>query len=481
MPRTPLPVLVVATAALCQYANQISIYVIFPMIPSILRHFYPETPSKYLGYRAGWLGSMYAMGNLCGSLAWGRISDTIGRRASLIIGMLATTLFVALFGLSANFASALAFRFLWGLGNGNVGIVKTVLSEVTDSSNQARGFSFIGVGSGLGRLLGPLIAAFLVDPATQYPTFRGNAFFEKFPFFLPCVVAAAICGVTLVFCILFLRETLASVIPFHDWPRRVGIFCCGRFYMHRRPLVDEPPSAESSRAVWAGTPGDRRVLVTTGVYGLIALGASMCEELLPIWVVNSPTLHGFAFSTRDLGFIYMVCAPVQLSYQLLVYPRLALRYGERVLLSRALLVASLCVAVFPAASLAASSPNLGVKVASLSVVYAPYVCGTQTALTATFTLVSNSAPKIKRGTANGIGQTIAALARMIGPPLASNIFAASINSIWLPSSFGFMIAFFLAALLLFAASYVSVTRLTDAINRKPEETAIVEIPLNNDR
>ena len=48
-------------------------------------------------------------------------------------------------------------RFCWGLLNGNIGVAKTYLAEVLDSSNQARGFAIIGLQSGIGRLIGPAL------------------------------------------------------------------------------------------------------------------------------------------------------------------------------------------------------------------------------------------------------------------------------------------------------------------------------------
>ena len=60
-------------------------------------------------------------------------------------------------------------------------------------------FAATGISTGLGRLLGPTTGALLADPATQYPRlFGGNAFFIKFPYFLPCALGAAVCFATFV-------------------------------------------------------------------------------------------------------------------------------------------------------------------------------------------------------------------------------------------------------------------------------------------
>ena len=83
------------------------------------------------GKKAGYLGSAYFVGSFTGSLLWGWISDKIGRRPVLLMGMLGTLATELLFGFSQNFAWAIAARFLWGLLNGNLGVAKTYISEVS--------------------------------------------------------------------------------------------------------------------------------------------------------------------------------------------------------------------------------------------------------------------------------------------------------------------------------------------------------------
>ena len=105
---------------------------------SIIFFFYPSNlllppslPSlNHTGTKAGYLGSAYFVGSFTGSLLWGWISDKIGRRPVLLMGMLGTLATELLFGFSQNFAWAIAARFLWGLLNGNLGVAKTYISEV---------------------------------------------------------------------------------------------------------------------------------------------------------------------------------------------------------------------------------------------------------------------------------------------------------------------------------------------------------------
>ena len=49
------------------------------------------------------------------------------------------------FGLSHSFAWAICSRVLCGALNGNIGVAKSLMGEITDSTNQARGFSMFGL------------------------------------------------------------------------------------------------------------------------------------------------------------------------------------------------------------------------------------------------------------------------------------------------------------------------------------------------
>jgi MFS family permease len=72
------------------------------------------------------------------------LSDRIGRKPPLVFGTLGLAAAVTGFGLSTTFVSLAIFRSLQGVFNGNIGITKAVLAEITDSSNVTRGESALG-------------------------------------------------------------------------------------------------------------------------------------------------------------------------------------------------------------------------------------------------------------------------------------------------------------------------------------------------
>ncbi len=59
------------------------------------------------------------------------MSDLFGRRPALLLGMVGIISSEIFFAFSQNFAWAVAARFLWGALNGNIGIGKTYISDVS--------------------------------------------------------------------------------------------------------------------------------------------------------------------------------------------------------------------------------------------------------------------------------------------------------------------------------------------------------------
>jgi len=95
---------------------------------TLVTHFVFHT--LYPGQKAGYLGSAFFIGSFAGSMTWGWLSDILGRRPVMLLGVCGTVFSELLFGFSQNFGWAVAGRFLWGLLNGNLGVVKTYVSEV---------------------------------------------------------------------------------------------------------------------------------------------------------------------------------------------------------------------------------------------------------------------------------------------------------------------------------------------------------------
>lgn len=143
--------------------NQVSVRMVYPFIPFMVKEFFPELNDTQLGYKSGILGSAFNIGIFFGGLLWGYMADMYGRRAILLTGIVGTFITTNIFGMALNYIWALVGRFLWGLLNGNIGVGKTYLSEILTNEQQSQGFATIGVMDATGRIIGPILGGFLGD------------------------------------------------------------------------------------------------------------------------------------------------------------------------------------------------------------------------------------------------------------------------------------------------------------------------------
>src|SRR5436305_14887958 len=130
---------------------------------------------------ARWVGTICATFSLCQSVAaipWGRASDKFGRKPTILAGMSCTMVTSILFGFSKTLPMAIAVRVFAGLGNGNIGIIRTSVAEmVPEKELQPRAFSIMPLVWTIGSIFGPAFGGFLAKPAQHFPNLFENCKF----------------------------------------------------------------------------------------------------------------------------------------------------------------------------------------------------------------------------------------------------------------------------------------------------------------
>jgi MFS family permease len=136
--------------------------IVLPLVP-IYADAFAEDPS---GWRLGLLMASFSIMQFLFAPLWGRLSDRVGRRPVLIVGLVGSVVFYALFGIATKIQS-LSLLFVSRIGAGIAGAtIPTAQAYIADSTSldkRPKGMALIGMAFGLGFTFGPLVA-FLAVP-----------------------------------------------------------------------------------------------------------------------------------------------------------------------------------------------------------------------------------------------------------------------------------------------------------------------------
>lgn len=100
-----------------------------------------ERDQKKVGYYVGMLWSVYSASATVTVFYWSRLSDRIGRKPILLLGLAVEVISMICFGLSRSFWGLIATRCFWGLMGASPTVARSVIGEITDSSNRAEGYT----------------------------------------------------------------------------------------------------------------------------------------------------------------------------------------------------------------------------------------------------------------------------------------------------------------------------------------------------
>lgn len=142
--------------------------------------------SKEAFVHVGLITGLFALMQFFFAPVWGKLSDRIGRRLVLVIGMVGFALANVFFGLSPNLLMLYVSRFLGGsLSAAVLPVTAAFVADLTSASQRGKGMAWMGSAAGLGVMVGPALGGWLaeVDLSRNYQL--GIFVFDAFsvPFF----------------------------------------------------------------------------------------------------------------------------------------------------------------------------------------------------------------------------------------------------------------------------------------------------------
>ncbi|KAJ2251770.1 hypothetical protein GGH98_003209, partial [Coemansia sp. RSA 454] len=252
------------------------------------------------------------------SMYWGVLSDRIGRRPALPIGLVGDLATFVLFGLFKSFTWAIVTQSLNGVFAGNVAVIKSVFAEISDDTNRPRMMALLPLMWNLGSVGGAAIGGIFADPTHQYPRIFGHMeIFRVFPYLLPCLIDCSITVFGLVMGIFKMEETLVREPASRTMDIRMSLTSpsssTSTLATESTQLLTEPvqPKQRSMRELL--TPTVVRVMATNVVMGL---GVAMSDQAYPIFAASDLSDGGLGFAARGIGFSLAVSGAAVMYLQL---------------------------------------------------------------------------------------------------------------------------------------------------------------------
>lgn len=165
--------------------------IVLPLLPIYAEDFAAGMDRAQVGWTIGLLMASFSAMQFFFAPVWGRLSDRVGRRPLLLLGLAGSVVCYTLFGLATIWGS-LTWLFVSRIGAGIAGATistaQAYIADVTSKENRARGMALIGAAFGLGFTLGPLLGAAALVLAPD------NAGRSPWPGFLAAALSAGALG-----------------------------------------------------------------------------------------------------------------------------------------------------------------------------------------------------------------------------------------------------------------------------------------------
>ncbi|KAH9059722.1 MFS general substrate transporter [Lactarius vividus] len=439
-PVTPLPIAQLSVLLTAWLAESITSQSISPYLNQLVR----ELPNvggdvRKVGYYTGIIVSLHYAAEAVTSFPWNRLSDHVGRKPVLLSCLLGTALSILLFGLSHSFWALVLSRCLHGAMKGHIGAVKSVIAELTDETNVARGFSMPPVVWSLGYVIGPLVGGVLSRPQDRWPHIFSHPFWADHPYFLPCLVAATFTCFSFVITALYLEETLYSrpleklqlPRPNSDTPQGEA---------GNTPGLDTSPD-EFQKPLPLRSVLTKPVVVTVANYAMLALIDSMVSAYIPL-VWSTPVEYGgLNLSPASIGLWLSLYGVMDGIFQFIFFSHFVSRFGLRRVFVSSFISCAVVYVLFPFENLAAvvgGGPNLVVWL--LIILQLSSFCVFDMGFGAIYMYTSSAAPnKRSLGAAYGLSQAVTSVQNAVGPAAADWLFAFSLTHNVLGGKFAYVV------------------------------------------
>lgn len=415
---TPLPKLQIAILLLALLVEPIASQSIYPYINQLVSELdITGGDERKVGYYAGLIESIFFATQALTILQWSRTSDRVGRKPVLLLGIFGLSLSMICFGLSRTLSGLIVSRCITGALNGNIGVMKSMMGELTDSTNMAQGFALMPIAFSFGATIGPMIGGALEHPQQHFPNIFPGAFWSQFPYFLPSGIAAAfsvICFLTILF---FLKETLPRQ---RTEEKSMSSFDGEALNVPQNAVRDSPVSIRS-----LFVPS---VLIPVANYGCIATFEMAMFALQPLFYSTPIELGGLGFDPSTIGLWMGTFGIVNGVLQTIIFAPLVNRFGAKTIFRFCAGTFIPILTLFPITNIVARQYGVNWLVWFLLTCSLLLGVFMDMSFGCILMFITAAAPnKRSLGATNGLAQMTASIVRAITPATATSMFAYSVQ------------------------------------------------------
>ncbi|KAG2107268.1 major facilitator superfamily domain-containing protein [Suillus discolor] len=439
--RTPLPWRQFSIILFLQLAEPLTSQVIAPFAPQLIRDIgITDGDETRVGYYVGLMVSLFFATQALTVLHWSRISDHIGRKPVILTGLFGLSISMYCFGLSRTFFGLVLSRALNGALNGNIGVIKSMMVELTDSTNLAQAYAYMPIAWSSGGAIGPLIGGSLSRPADRFPNIFGHSQLMKtYPYFLACAVPATFSVLAWVVTFLFLQETV---------PTRVTLWQLlkGKSREHTTSLkgpvtstglTDSLSTEDTCQRAKAGDSKPLplrsllipRVIIAAGNYAALSFLDIAFRAVQPVFFATPVELGGLGLDPPRIGNILAIYGVINGLFQIFFFADLHDRFGSKIIYSVSMAVAIPMVITLPIINAVARVQGLSLTVWAIVGLQLALSMILNLAYSCVFIYIAAASPnQASLGATNGIAQLGVSIVRTIGPASATSTFSLSIQN-----------------------------------------------------
>ena len=353
----------------------------------------------------------------------GRISDSVGRRPIMLFTIAINAIGYALFGLAGSLPMLFLARITSGFGSANIGTAQAIVADSTTPETRAKGMGIIGAAFGLGFILGPAI----------------GGLFSQYSLSLPAFIAAGLSTINWFYAFFRLPETHPAMLsagkpaePVRETRRgkTSGRHHLGLSWRELKNAVKHPNVPQLFWLYLVGTVAFSLMEQTLGLY---------IERIwLPSTGGGSSTAHLRHASAMTAYFLVVVGVTGAIVQGLLI-GRLARRFGEHRLVVAGTVLVGCTLVLIPIVA--------DTRIYALLLALGPILALGSGILNPSIpSLLSQATESDAFGGILGLGQSLSALGRVLGPMFAGLLF-----------EFSHEVPFYIGAALMFTCFLVSLT------------------------